>query len=66
MENLHDKQPWSDRVVLLSYTLVDEVHSLVDEAEHAPRRLDQRIKRVSCCGLIFFGVLISTLGKLGG
>lgn len=53
------------RAAVLSYAVVDEVHTLVDEP-YIPRRLAPRIRRLGVAGLIFFGTLISTLGKLGG
>jgi len=49
-----------------------QVHSLVDAdaglppTYHGSRgRLDPLRKKVAVCGLILFGTLISTLGKLG-
>lgn len=61
-----DLPRWNN-VVLLSYSLVDEVHSLVDEPVPSRSHLTTRkaVRRAAVLGLIFFGTLISTLGKLG-
>lgn len=53
------------RAATFSFALVDEVHSLVDEPVHVSRRLHRRVKQLGVFGLILFGTLISTLGKLG-
>lgn len=47
------------------FALVDEVHSLVDEPTYVPKQIHPRVKQLAVTGLIFFGTLISTLGKLG-
>jgi hypothetical protein len=47
------------------FAFVDEVHSLVDEPAYAPKQIHPRVKQLAVTGLIFFGTLISTLGKLG-
>lgn len=52
------------RAAVLSYAVVDEVHNLIDQP-YIPRRLDPRVRRLGVAGLIAFGTLISTLGKLG-
>eukprot|EP00882_Tetradesmus_deserticola_P027385 GHRQ01030293.1.p1 GENE.GHRQ01030293.1~~GHRQ01030293.1.p1 ORF type:complete len:195 (+),score=33.11 GHRQ01030293.1:397-981(+) len=46
------------------FALVDEVHSLVDEPAYVPKHIRPRVKQLAVTGLIFFGTLISTLGKL--
>ncbi|WIA40486.1 hypothetical protein OEZ86_013840 [Tetradesmus obliquus] len=46
------------------FALVDEVHSLVDEPTYVPKQIHPRVKQLAVTGLIFFGTLISTLGKL--
>eukprot|EP00878_Enallax_costatus_P026089 GHUV01027966.1.p1 GENE.GHUV01027966.1~~GHUV01027966.1.p1 ORF type:complete len:330 (+),score=49.88 GHUV01027966.1:360-1349(+) len=51
------------RAAVLSYAVVDEVHTLIDQP-YIPRRLDSRVRRLGVAGLIAFGTLISTLGKL--
>jgi hypothetical protein len=47
------------------FALVDEVHTLVDEPAYLPKQIHPRVKQLAVTGLIFFGTLISTLGKLG-
>lgn len=52
------------RAAVLSYVVADEVHTLLDQPL-IPRRLDPRVRRLGVAGLIVFGTLASTLGKLG-
>lgn len=52
------------RAAVLSYAVVEEVHGLLDQP-FIPRRVNPRVRRLGVAGLIFFGTLISTLGKLG-
>ncbi|KAF6261164.1 hypothetical protein COO60DRAFT_1625484 [Scenedesmus sp. NREL 46B-D3] len=46
------------------FDFVDDVHSLVDEPAYVPKQINPRVKQLAVTGLIFFGTLISTLGKL--
>jgi hypothetical protein len=60
-----------ERATDLSYTLLDDVHSILDEAPFmattpsGTRRLETWVKRMCEAGIIGFGALVSALGKLG-
>ena len=50
----------------LSYTLADDIHSLVDDPRPGSGRLSARIRKFLIAGLIISGTTISTLAKIGG
>ena len=63
-ENMHQ---FVNRVSHLSYGLVDDIHSLVDDNRpHIPGRLGPRARKLLVSGLIITGTAISTLCKIGG
>jgi hypothetical protein len=55
-----------ERAAQFSYVFLDEMHSLVDEPSAVtPRRLVPAVRRAVLTGLVVFGTIIGTLGKLG-
>lgn len=54
------------RAVGLSYSLVDDIHSLVDDVPpFVPRKLEPVTRKATVSGLVFFGTAVSTLAKIG-
>jgi hypothetical protein len=52
-------------LVQFSYTLADDIHSLVDDPKPGSGRLSARTRKLLIAGLVISGTTISTLAKIG-